>query len=57
MVARYKALGLPTYAAGVYGDLELVGDATKPSDVRVSYGRDFLAQQLAFARQNGTLGF
>ena len=57
VVARYKALGLPTYAAGVYGDLELEGSPKKPTDVKVVYRRDFLAQQIAFARENGTLGF
>lgn len=29
----------------------------KPSGVTVSYPRDFLARQLAWARENGTLGF
>jgi len=57
VVARYKTLGLPTYAAGVYGDLQLVGNPKKPTDVKVAYHRDFLSQQLAFARENGTLGF
>jgi hypothetical protein len=27
------------------------------TDVAISYPRDFLAQQLAWARENGTLGF
>lgn len=51
--ARYKALGLPVYAAGVYGDLILGGTG----EVTVVYPRDFLQQQLSFAHQNGTLGF
>lgn len=57
VVARYQKLGLPTYAAGVYGDLTLVGSPAQPTDVQLTYGRDFLAQQLSFARANGTLGF
>jgi dipeptidyl-peptidase-3 len=58
VVARVKALGLPSYGAGIYGDLELVDDKSgKPVDVKISYGRDFLKQQLGYARINGTLGF
>ena len=43
---RIKATG--DYAAGKAG---------KVTDVAISYPRDFLAQQLAWARENGTLGF
>ncbi|HEY0513591.1 MAG TPA: peptidase M49 [Thermoanaerobaculia bacterium] len=58
VIARYKALGLPTYFSGVYADLAPVKDKTgKVTDVAISYRRDFLAQQLAWARVNGTLGF
>jgi dipeptidyl-peptidase-3 len=57
-VARYQALGLPAYLAGVYGTLTLVRGADgKPSDVRIDYPRDFLRQELEHARTNGTLGF
>jgi dipeptidyl-peptidase-3 len=54
VVARFKALGLPTYSAGVYGTLER---APGKDEVTLRYGRDFLQQQLDFARLNGTLGF
>lgn len=58
VVARYKQLDLPTYFSGVYADLTPVtGAGAKVTDVTVTYPRDFLAQQLAFARANGTLGF
>jgi hypothetical protein len=33
------------------------GGDGKASDVRISYGRDFLRQQLEQARFNNTLGF
>jgi dipeptidyl-peptidase-3 len=57
-VARFKALGLPAYLAGIYGTLSLVRGADgKPSDVRIDYHRDFLRQELDHARANGTLGF
>ena len=49
---------VPTYFSGIYARLEPVKDAAgKVTDVKVSYPRDFLAQQLEFARLNGTLGF
>jgi dipeptidyl-peptidase-3 len=58
VMARYKKLRIPIYASGVFADLALVKDkAGKPADVGISYPRDFLAQQLAWARENGTLGF
>jgi hypothetical protein len=42
----------------VFADLAPVADRSgRPIDVRVTYPRDFLAQQLGWARQNGTLGF
>ena len=53
VVARYRALGLPTYSAGIYADLELSGDGK----VTVAYPRDFLTQQLSYAHLNGTAGF
>jgi dipeptidyl-peptidase-3 len=52
-IARFAALGLPRFAAGIYADLELQPDG----DVAISYPRDFLKQQIAFAKANGTLGF
>jgi dipeptidyl-peptidase-3 len=58
VIARYKQLGLPTFFSGVYADLTPVKDKVgKVTDVKISYPRDFLAQQLAWARENGTLGF
>lgn len=58
VVARYKALDLPTYSAGVFADLTPVPDGKGGiADVRISYPRDFLKQQIEFARANGTLGF
>jgi len=57
VIARYKKLDLPIYTSGVYGDLRLVQDkAGKVTDVAISYPRNFLAQQLGWARTNGTLG-
>ncbi|HEX4965490.1 MAG TPA: peptidase [Thermoanaerobaculia bacterium] len=58
VAARYKKLQLPIYSSGIYADLTPVKDkAGKVIDVAISYPRDFLAQQLAWARENGTLGF
>jgi dipeptidyl-peptidase-3 len=58
IMARYQKLDLPIYSSGVYADLEPVKDkAGKVTDVKVTYPRDFLAQQLEWARLNGTLGF
>ncbi|HEY4563032.1 MAG TPA: peptidase M49 [Thermoanaerobaculia bacterium] len=58
VVARYKAIDVPIYSSGVFADLAPVKDkAGKVTDVAISYPRDFLAQQLAWARENGTLGF
>jgi len=58
VIARYKKLDIPIYYSGVYADLAPVKDgAGKVSDVKITYPRDFLAQQLAWARENGTLGF
>jgi dipeptidyl-peptidase-3 len=56
VVARFKSLGLPRYAAGIYADLTLSGRSGK-EDVKISYPRDFLKQQVELARINGTLGF
>jgi len=58
VVVRYKKLDLAPYYTGIYADLEPVREADgKISDVRVSYPRDFLKQQMRFAKANGTLGF
>jgi dipeptidyl-peptidase-3 len=58
VVARYKKLQLPIYSSGIYADLAPIKDkAGKVTDVAISYPRDFLAQQLSWARENGTLGF
>ena len=58
VIARYRRLEIPTYFSGVYADLSLVRDAGgRVTDVAIAYPRDPLAQHLAFARKNGTLGF
>jgi dipeptidyl-peptidase-3 len=58
VVARYKKLDIPIFSSGVFADLAPVKDkAGKVTDIAISYPRDFLAQQLAWARENGTLGF
>ena len=58
VVARYKKLQLPIYSSGIYADFAPVKNkAGKVTDVTIFYPRDFLAQQLAWARENGTLGF
>jgi dipeptidyl-peptidase III len=58
VIARYRALNLPIYLSGVYAHLAPVkGKDGKVTDVAISYPRDFLAQQLDWARENGTLGF
>jgi dipeptidyl-peptidase-3 len=58
VILRFKQLDTPSYWAGVYPVLKLVkGPAGKVSDVALSYGHDFLAQQLAFAAAHGTLGW
>ncbi len=58
VVARYKTLDIAPYYTGIYADLAPVRDPNgKIRDIRISYSRDFLKQQLEFARANGTLGF
>ncbi len=58
VVARYKTLDIAPYYTGIYADLAPARDASgKIRDIRISYPRDFLKQQLEFARANGTLGF
>jgi dipeptidyl-peptidase-3 len=58
VVARYRALELAPYATGIYAELAPVTDkAGNVTDVAISYPRDFLKQQIEFARLNGTLGF
>jgi dipeptidyl-peptidase III len=58
VIARYKKIDTPIYLTGVFAALSPVKDKTgKVTDVAISYPRDFLAQQLAWARENGTLGF
>jgi len=58
VVARYKKLQIPIYLSGIYADLAPVKDKSgKVTGVAISYPRNFLAQQLAWARENGTLGW
>jgi dipeptidyl-peptidase-3 len=57
VIARYKAINVPIYYSGVFANLTLVKDKSgKVTDVAISYSHDFLAQQLAWARESGTLG-
>ena len=56
--ARIKTLNIAPYYTGIYADLAPARDASgKIRGIRISYPRDFLKQQLEFARANGTLGF
>lgn len=58
VAARFKTLDLPILVTGIYSDLTPVTDKDgKVTDVVQSYPRDFLAQQIAWARENGTLGW
>lgn len=58
VVVRYRRLKIPTFFSGVYADLSPVRDASgRIVDVEIRYPRDPLAQHLAYARKNGTLGF
>jgi dipeptidyl-peptidase-3 len=57
VIARYKEINVPIYHSGLFADLKPVKDRSgKVTDVEISYPYDFLAQQLAWARENGTLG-
>ncbi|HVW10033.1 MAG TPA: hypothetical protein VHC90_15700 [Bryobacteraceae bacterium] len=57
VVARYKALDLPTYFAGINADLaaqfDAKGDVTK---VTMSYPRDFVKQQLDYSAMYRSAG-
>jgi dipeptidyl-peptidase-3 len=58
VVARYRALDLAPYSTGIYPELQPVFDpAGKIVDVEIASTRDFLKQQVEFAKANGTLGF
>jgi dipeptidyl-peptidase-3 len=50
VVARYKALNLPTYWAGINADLTAQLDAKGAvAKVVISYPRDFVKQQMAYS--------
>lgn len=49
IVARYKALNLPTYWTGINPHLSLSG-----SRVEISYPRDYVKQQLSYAAMHGS---
>ena len=50
IVARYKALNLPTYWAGINADLTAQFDAKGGmAKVVLSYPRDFVKQQMAYS--------
>ena len=58
VVVRYRKLDIAPYSTGIYADLIPEKDASgNIHDIKISYPRDFLKQQLEFARANGTLGF
>ncbi|HVT58318.1 MAG TPA: hypothetical protein VHR45_07950 [Thermoanaerobaculia bacterium] len=58
VVARYSKLQFPVAFHGIYPDLIPVTDQSgQIIDVELSQPRDFLQQQLYFARRNRTLGF
>jgi dipeptidyl-peptidase-3 len=58
VIARYRKLDLPIYHSGVFADLKPMEDkAGKVTGMAISYPRNLLAQQLEWARENGTLGF
>lgn len=58
VVARFRKLDMPTYYAGIFPELVPVRDRKgEITDVKVLLPRDFLSQQVEFARINGTLGF
>lgn len=53
VVARYAALNLPTYWAGVYPELQPTLDAKgNITKIEMTYPRDIVKQQLNWARQN-----
>jgi dipeptidyl-peptidase-3 len=54
VVARYKALGLPNFWAGINPELELHKSAAgKPDTVTMSYPRDIFQQQLLYTKIAG----
>jgi dipeptidyl-peptidase-3 len=53
VVARYAALNLPTYWAGVYPELQPILDAKgNIMKVEITYPRDIVKQQIDWMRQN-----
>jgi dipeptidyl-peptidase-3 len=53
VVARYARLNLPTYWAGINPQLTAAfGPGGQVSRVSISYPRDYLRQQLAYASEN-----
>ena len=54
VVARFKALDLPSYWVGINPDLELRKGANgRADDVAISYPRDIVKQQLRYTRIAG----
>jgi dipeptidyl-peptidase-3 len=54
VIARYKTLNLPTYWVGINPELELhKGADGKVDDVRISYPRDIVKQQLLYSKIAG----
>ena len=54
VLARYEKLNIPTYWCGINSDLTAKIDAAgKATAVQISYPRDFVKQQLGYARMYG----
>ena len=53
VIARYKALDLPTYWVGINPDLELKTGADGKQSVEISYPRDIVKQQLEYTEIAG----
>jgi dipeptidyl-peptidase-3 len=50
VVARFKKLDLPTYWAGINADLTASLDSNgNATEVKISYPRDYLKQQLSYS--------
>jgi dipeptidyl-peptidase-3 len=50
VVARFKKLDLPTYWAGINADLTASMDSSgNATEVRISYPRDYVKQQLGYS--------
>jgi dipeptidyl-peptidase-3 len=54
VMARYEKLNVPTYWSGINSDVTAkINAAGKATAVQISYPRDFVKQQLSYARMYG----